>query len=1075
MKKVIILILTILFLSITSLISQNYVQVGTGSQSTNLPPYLSWNYSWSSMIFKAEDIGAAKDITHIGFDVIPGSEITLNNQTVYLKLVDDTSFANTNYEAPENNGYTKVYEGTIDFQSGWCIITLNAPFSYDGSKHIALHWENEHGTQNSSKPNFNGLTVDYSSNRVKVFGADNALPTTTGWGFTSMPNIRFYYQGNGPATPNNIYPTQNLTDVFIDDTLSWTLGANTHAYDLYFGTDSSNLNKVVSNGIPINGTNSYIPITLLNGKTNYFWYVVAKDTVNATQETSPIWKFTTEPIIETFPYNQGFEDSTVFAPYPLEGNWTLLPNGTEWYRSDDPHTGNHGAKVSWSHNGGDAIMQSPRIVLPNNHRIVYYWKENSFKAIGHDTTFFEISTDRGDTWITIDSIFDQSISTYTEKRHDLTAYANEHVYIRFRDVSDNSSSAGATYIDDILIHEINTNPVIQLSLSTYSFDEVYINGKTYFDVAITNTGGSNLEISGVTVDLPFSSSYNGIILPNETDTARIYINGDVANNFADTLYFDISGNYTGNNGIELSGSVLENNDMIFESFDASLDLPAHWNVIRNEDEMFHIVEVKESNLDSYSQPNIVRMLNANDTISPLLFITKGVTNFDTHKLSFYAKAGGNYNQNLYVGIMQDPYHYDSFIPIDTFALADTFTYCEVTDINTQNTKPYIAFMHGQGGTFQSIWIDDVSWESSVVAPPNCPLVAKPVDSAINQELTPTLRWANGGGNTQGYKLYFGTNNPPSNIINGIDVNAETEYIIADTLTYSTTYFWKVIAYNTAGETNGCEVWQFSTMDDPTITDFPWVENFDDTEATSDYDYPLGWSMRNVNDDTHAWDIIQNNANAPDNAHSAPNAMHIEFDFANQMDDWLFTPPLLLQGGESYDISFWCKVMESFGTIYEEKLEVKWGTYPAPDRMNMGTIYNNDSIVNITYEKAINTIQPINTGKYYIGFHGYSDPFKFLLLIDDVSVMQTTDIAETNTFDNVKIYPNPISNNQFAINWPLHNNYQCVIYSSIGKQIVSYKNVKEFEILTIPNNLSNGVYFVYLLDKNSHVIKKIIIQ
>jgi hypothetical protein len=80
----------------------------------------------------------------------------------------------------------------------------------------------------------------------------------------------------------------------------------------------------------------------------------------------------------------------------------------------------------------------------------------------------------------------------------------------------------------------------------------------------------------------------------------------------------------------------------------------------------------------------------------------------------------------------------------------------------------------------------------------------------------TLSW--GASNTAcrtatSYKLYFGTNTPPTNIINGTDIGLVTSYNLG-TIAGGTTFYWKIVPTNTAGDAAGCSIWSFSTAANP---------------------------------------------------------------------------------------------------------------------------------------------------------------------------------------------------------------------------------------------------------------------
>ncbi|NCA86696.1 MAG: T9SS type A sorting domain-containing protein [Clostridia bacterium] len=141
------------------------------------------------------------------------------------------------------------------------------------------------------------------------------------------------------------------------------------------------------------------------------------------------------------------------------------------------------------------------------------------------------------------------------------------------------------------------------------------------------------------------------------------------------------------------------------------------------------------------------------------------------------------------------------------------------------------------GTYTTI-LSQVQFEMAAYVPsvPNCAIVTAPANAATGVAANALLQWASGGGLPTGYTLYFGTNNPPTNIVNGTDVGNVITYTPASPLAYSTTYYWQVVAYNVQGSATGCSVWSFTTMADPSITTLPYMESFDGTTFA-----PSGWT------------------------------------------------------------------------------------------------------------------------------------------------------------------------------------------------------------------------------------------
>jgi hypothetical protein len=111
-----------------------------------------------------------------------------------------------------------------------------------------------------------------------------------------------------------------------------------------------------------------------------------------------------------------------------------------------------------------------------------------------------------------------------------------------------------------------------------------------------------------------------------------------------------------------------------------------------------------------------------------------------------------------------------------------------------------------------------------VKAPAAPTAVSPANGAINVDLTATLNWAagTGAGPTAGYKIYFGTDNPPTNIANGVDLGSVVTYDPNPDMVCCTNYYWRLESYGPGGNTMG-PVWSFTTMFPPGILT-GWVRN-----------------------------------------------------------------------------------------------------------------------------------------------------------------------------------------------------------------------------------------------------------
>lgn len=97
----------------------------------------------------------------------------------------------------------------------------------------------------------------------------------------------------------------------------------------------------------------------------------------------------------------------------------------------------------------------------------------------------------------------------------------------------------------------------------------------------------------------------------------------------------------------------------------------------------------------------------------------------------------------------------------------------------------------------------------VTNPPVCSVNPIPANNATNINPLSPVTWNNVPG-AFSYDIYFGTTLPDTPTAN------LTSNQYSPTMTANTTYVWKVVPKNNAGDATGCSVWTFTTGDMPTV-------------------------------------------------------------------------------------------------------------------------------------------------------------------------------------------------------------------------------------------------------------------
>lgn len=96
------------------------------------------------------------------------------------------------------------------------------------------------------------------------------------------------------------------------------------------------------------------------------------------------------------------------------------------------------------------------------------------------------------------------------------------------------------------------------------------------------------------------------------------------------------------------------------------------------------------------------------------------------------------------------------------------------------------------------------------ATPTCITPVYPPNEEMDVPVNTDLTW-NASPLATGYLIWFGRDNPPTNIENGTDLGDVLSYTPVSLLDYNTDYFWKVVPYNQYGQATSCPTWAFTTQ------------------------------------------------------------------------------------------------------------------------------------------------------------------------------------------------------------------------------------------------------------------------
>lgn len=213
MRLIIVLLLSI---SLKCLSQTSCVTISDGtygnSQTTPLSPiYGLFDYSWSSCIYYAADIGAAKTITSLAWYVdeyqsgySQTGPYTFSNVKIYFAYTTLSGWASTSNVSGVNRltgvnvaqgitSWTKVFDGSVTFNTvnAWKTILLDTPFSYNGTSNLVVHVENWDGSWQSGYPIFHYTNTTATGRTMKYGAQDGSMGPTSGSRFYARTDIKF--------------------------------------------------------------------------------------------------------------------------------------------------------------------------------------------------------------------------------------------------------------------------------------------------------------------------------------------------------------------------------------------------------------------------------------------------------------------------------------------------------------------------------------------------------------------------------------------------------------------------------------------------------------------------------------------------------------------------------------------------------------------------------------------------------------------------------------------------------------------------------------------------------------------
>jgi hypothetical protein len=530
-----------------------------------------------------------------------------------------------------------------------------------------------------------------------------------------------------------------------------------------------------------------------------------------------------DPTITSFPYLENFDGEWTGTP-AAPADWTVVNANDDsytWRQSSQYISPTHSEPYAAHGTGNtDDWLITPPINPGSDVRAIWWDKVESATRINSYRVYISTTTPDIASFTTELALIDCDNTEWTEHRLNLSDYTGQTFYLAFHQHASPSTIYGFG-IDDFSLEFIPAVPEFTYTPDAIEFDPIRVNATTgYQDVTVVNNGGGNLNLTDADVsiigtdaamfeldtgNLPFNLGADA------SGTIPVRYNPTAIGAHSATLRMVYDG---ANYDVALSGRAVGEN-ALFESFEDTTYPPVGWQTTWTRNTTH--ARYGAASAYRYGSTSTEHLLS-----TPLLTIVDGST------LEFWARSGST-NGILQVMYSTDRVAWTQLGVEITFAETNTW-YENIINLSSLSGGNYYLALQ-TGSVSAGYYVDMFIGPDITPQVPDVPVLVSPANAATYISRKPTLGWRAGtetDGIPSGYKVYFGTDNPPLTEV--ADVST-AQYTFTDELLPETVYYWTVKAYNSAGMSEAAEPFSFTT------SALGWVAIGTDATANGTTTYP----------------------------------------------------------------------------------------------------------------------------------------------------------------------------------------------------------------------------------------------
>lgn len=523
-----------------------------------------------------------------------------------------------------------------------------------------------------------------------------------------------------------------------------------------------------------------------------------------------------DPVLD-FGYAQDFDGDWSHSP-SAPTDWRVIDVGGSgsqtWIRNTINHSSPYSAQGLGSGTCNDYLI-TPPLQLPDTAiQISWYDKVNLVTNVSRYKVLLSTTTNEITSFTTELGNYEVTNTAWLYHSVDLSAYKGQTVYVAFY-LYFTTSQYQYFNIDDIIIETMVPGPA--------SLDFPVVGSTQYID--------PKLEWNAPVTSLPVTA-YKVYLDVNPNPSTLVYEGPDLTYqaaglNYNTTYYWKVipvNANGQAYVNIPVWSFHTISESQLAESFENAYFPPVSWQSTSGGwnpgTSAYHGSQSAARFTYNTVRPKL---------ITPLLEVETG------DKLEFYEGTGTKINNYMVVCYSTDKVDWDTLGAIIDFTIG-AWGYHNLDLSALAGNQYYFAFevWCAPGAYNTYVYIDQVTGPDIVPILPVFATDPVPADTESYIPLIQNLSWTPGldGGIPDGYKIYLDSSPSPTTLVyNGLNTSYST-----GPLDYGTTYFWKVVPYNSVGDAIDCPVWSFTTVPEGGVQIGRDILDYYDLPVNADYEY-----------------------------------------------------------------------------------------------------------------------------------------------------------------------------------------------------------------------------------------------